>query len=85
MAISLPGHLPAPLLITPECSAPGCTAAGDQYTMVHRRACGAWFCPEHIDAAVGARLVRPGRSALRELAYYEGICVPCHRADEPVQ
>jgi hypothetical protein len=84
MASSLSGHAPARLLITPECEAPGCNITGDQYTMVRCQACGAWFCPEHIDAAAGARLVRLGRSALRDVAYYEGICVPCHQAHELV-
>jgi hypothetical protein len=84
MAVSLSGSMPAHLLITPECNAPGRSVAGDQYTMVHCRACGAWFCPEYIDAAAGARLVRLGSSALRDLAYYEGICVLCHQAREPV-
>jgi hypothetical protein len=84
MAISLSGHLPAPLLITPECGVPGCSVVGDQYTMVRCRRCGAWFCQDHIDAAAGARLVRLGSSALRDLTYYEGLCVACHQAHKPV-
>jgi hypothetical protein len=84
MTISLSGHQPTPLLITPECDAPGCSVAGDQYTMVRCRSCGAWFCPEHIDAAAGARLVRLGKSAPSGLAYYQGICLACHQAHEPV-
>jgi hypothetical protein len=87
MAKSLSEYSSAPMLITPECDTPGCSIAGDQYTMVRCRRCGGWFCPEHIDAAAGARLVRPGRlgsSALRDLAYYQGICVPCHQAHESV-
>lgn len=84
MAISLSGRLPAPLLITPECHAPGCGVTGDQYTMVRCRRCGAWFCSEHIAAAEGAILVRLGSSALSDLAYYQGICVPCHQGHSPV-
>jgi hypothetical protein len=48
--------------------------------MVRCRGCGAWFCPEHIDAAEGARLVRLGGAKLKDLAYYQGICVACHQA-----
>ena len=84
MAISLSGRLPEPLLITPDCHSPDCGVTGDQYTMVQCRACGGWFGPAHIDAAAGARLVRLGRWELRDLAYYEGICVPCHQAHEPI-
>jgi hypothetical protein len=84
MDLSRSGHTPAPLLITPECDAPGCTVEGDQYTMVRCRGCGAWFCPEHIDAAAGARLVRLVGAKLKDLAYYQGICAACYRAHEPV-
>jgi hypothetical protein len=73
-------HWPAPTLITPECDAPGCGVAGDQYTMVRCRGCGAWFCPEHIAGEEGVTLVRPRGRALSGLAYYQGICVPCLQA-----
>jgi hypothetical protein len=82
MAISLSGRLPAPLLITPECEAPGCSVTGDQYTMVRCHRCGAWFCPEHIDAEEGVTLVRPPSSALSSLSYYRGICARCRQASE---
>jgi hypothetical protein len=70
-------HVPATTLITPECEAPGCGVSGDQYTMVHCHACGAWFCPDHIAAEEGVTLVCPAPRALSCLAFYEGICVPC--------
>jgi hypothetical protein len=86
MALSLSReHGPAPTLITPECDAPGCDVAGDQYTMVRCRGCGAWFCPEHIDAAEGVTLVRPRSQALTGLAYYEGICIPCQPARQRIR
>ena len=50
-------HAPAATLITPECEAPGCSVAGDQYTMVRCHACGGWFCSEHIAAQEGVTLV----------------------------
>ena len=64
-------------LITPECSASGCPAAGDQYTMVHCRVCGAWVCPEHTAAEEGVTLRRYGRQAPRDLRYYQGLCLSC--------
>jgi hypothetical protein len=73
-------HSSAATLITPECEAPGCSVGGDQYTMVHCRGCGAWFCSEHIAAQEGVTLVRPAPRALSGLAYYQGICVPCQQA-----
>ena len=83
MALSLSGgQWPAPTLITPECDAPGCDVAGDQYTMVRCRGCGAWFCSEHIDGEEGVTLVRPRGRALSGLAYYQGICIPCRQAHE---
>jgi hypothetical protein len=80
MAIPLSRHLPASTLITPECDAPGCGVAGDQYTMIHCRVCGEWFCPEHIAADEGVTLVRPTSRPLSGLAYYQGSCVPCQQA-----
>jgi hypothetical protein len=80
MVLSRAEHWPAPTLITPECDAPGCDVAGDQYTMVRCRRCGAWFCPEHIAADQGVTLVRSARRALSGLAYYQGLCVPCQQA-----
>jgi hypothetical protein len=74
------GQWPAPTLITPECDAPGCDVAGDQYTMVRCRGCGAWFCPEHIAGEEGVTLVHPIGRALSGLAYYQGSCVPCQQA-----
>jgi hypothetical protein len=82
MAISLSGSVPARLLITPECNAPGCNVAGDQYTMVRCHACGAWFCPDHIAADQEVTLIRPARRALSGLAYYQGLCTPCWQARE---
>ena len=69
-----------PTLLTPECDAPGCSVAGDQYTMIRCRGCGAWFCPDHIAAAEGVTLVRPPAPAPRGLAYYQGRCVFCQQA-----
>jgi len=71
---------PAPILITPECGAPGCSVAGDQYTMVRCGGCHRWFCPEHIDTEEGVTLMRPARPALRGLAYYQGSCALCQQA-----
>jgi hypothetical protein len=71
---------PMPMLITPECGAPGCSVVGDQYTMVRSRGCDHWFCPDHLAADEGATLVRLDRPALRGLAYYQGSCVPCRQA-----
>lgn len=39
----------APLLIAPECSAPGCHRNGDQALMIKCRGCDLWFCEEHIE------------------------------------
>jgi hypothetical protein len=73
-------HSSATTLITPDCEAPGCSVAGDQYTMVRCRGCGAWFCPDHIAAQEAVTLVHPAPRALQGLAYYQGICVPCQQA-----
>jgi hypothetical protein len=82
MALQLSGYRPAPTLITPECDAPGCDVAGDQYTMVRCRGCGAWFCAKHIAAEEGVTLVRSARPTLSGLAYYLGLCVPCRQVRE---
>ena len=65
------------ILITPECAASGCSAAGDQYTMVRCRSCGAWVCPEHIAAEEGITLSRYSLSASSDLRYYQGLCLSC--------
>jgi hypothetical protein len=87
LALSVHGHgnESSPVLITPECDAPGCGVAGDQYTMVRCRGCGGWFCVKHIAAAEGVTLVRTVRRALNGLAYYQGSCVPCLQARERIQ
>lgn len=64
-------------LITPACDVPGCTVAGDQYTMVRCRTCGAWVCPQHIAPEEGVTLRHYGRHAPRDLQYYQGLCVRC--------
>ena len=69
----------ATILLTPECEAPGCHVAGDQFTMVRCRDCARWFCPQHVDAQVGVTLVRLGPRVLRGLGYYEGICLACRQ------
>jgi hypothetical protein len=73
-------HSPAITLMTPECGTPGCNVAGDQYTMVHCRECKEWFCPDHIAAEEGVKLVCPSPRSLLSLRYYEGSCVPCQQA-----
>jgi hypothetical protein len=85
MALPLqsPDRPKPPIILTSECGAPGCRVTGDQYTMVSCRACGHWFCADHIDAASGATLVRLG-AALSGLAYYRGLCASCRRAHPPV-
>ena len=72
-------HSSAAILLTPECEAPGCHAAGDQYTMVRCRGCGGWFCTDHIDAQEGVTLVHPVPRVLKDLAYYQGICLACRQ------
>ena len=37
-----------PLLIAPECSAPGCHHDGDAYMMIKCHSCDQWFCEEHF-------------------------------------
>ena len=66
-----------PLLIAPECHASGCHHGGDQYTMVKCRACGHWFCPEHLLSDDGARSVTLVDSGMRGLSYYQGHCAAC--------
>lgn len=70
----------APTLVTPECGAPRCSEAGDQYTMIHCRSCHAWFCREHIASEEGARLLTTISPALHGLTYYQGICTACRKA-----
>jgi len=80
MTLTLSGHGPAPTLISPECDSPGCSMAGDQYTMVRCRTCGAWFCPRHVASAEAVTLVRTVALELGGLSYYQGSCVPCQQA-----
>src|SRR5258708_17354255 len=75
--------LPTPTLLTPECDAPGCGVAGDQYTMVRCGGCGAWFCPDHIAAAEGVTLVCPPDPAPAGLASYQGPPLSCPQARHP--
>ncbi|PWT78588.1 MAG: hypothetical protein C5B60_00925 [Chloroflexi bacterium] len=79
MALPQPFHSPSTTLITPECEAPGCHVAGDQYTMVRCSSCGGWFCAEHIAVEEGVTLVRPAPRVLKYLAYYQGICSACQQ------
>jgi hypothetical protein len=69
-----------PVLITPECHARGCTADGDQYMMVRCGRCGAWYCPQHIQADEGIRVLTTRSSPVQGLSYYVGICVRCYQA-----
>jgi hypothetical protein len=69
-----------PIVITPECSMPGCTADGDQYMMVRCRACGTWCCQDHIQVDEGVRVQSVHLATVGKLAYYTGICVRCHQA-----
>lgn len=76
-----------PLLIAPECSAPGCHHDGESFMMIKCRLCDQWFCEEHFEAADGdenqeqrvtnvptVKLVKTG---LNDLAYYLGSCKAC--------
>jgi len=77
----------APLLIAPECSAPGCHHNADQYLMIKCRSCDRWFCEEHFEAAedndnprqriTGAPTVKLVKTGLNDLTYYLGSCVAC--------
>ena len=69
-------HLPAAMLLTPECGAPGCHVAGDQFTMVRCRGCGGWFCTDHI-AQEDVTLIYLAPRVLKDLAYYQGMCQTC--------
>jgi hypothetical protein len=74
----------APLLIAPECAAPGCHYDGDQHMMVKCRSCGLWFCKEHLkgdDSGLSITLVDTG---LHGLAYNLGYCTTC-REKQPVR
>ena len=83
MTLPQPSQQTVPILLTPECEAPGCHVAGDQYTMVRCEACGSWFCPNHIVKEEGVKLVHTSPRILRGLAFYQGICSACRR--EPQQ
>jgi hypothetical protein len=68
-------------LLTPECEAPGCHIAGDQFTMVRCCRCKSWFCPDHIAAEEGITLERSDPRALVAFTYYQGLCVPCQQVE----
>ena len=76
-----------PLLIAPECSAPGCHHNGEAFMMIKCHSCGQWFCEEHFGSAEGdenqrrrvtdvptVKLVKTG---LNDLTYYLGSCIAC--------
>jgi hypothetical protein len=65
------------MLFTLECETSGCHVAGDQYTMVRCRGCGGWFCTDHIDAQESVTLIYLAPRALKDLAYYQGVCQTC--------
>ena len=77
----------APLLVAPECSAPGCHHDGDAYMMIKCHSCDQWFCEEHFEAAeengnrrqriTGVPTVKLVKTGLDGLAYYLGSCVAC--------
>jgi hypothetical protein len=71
-----------PMLIAPECHAAGCHHDGDQYLMVKCRACGHWFCPEHIASNNSQRDIILVDSGLRGLSYYLGRCVACQQSEQ---
>jgi hypothetical protein len=81
-----------PLLIAPECSAPGCHRDGDAYLMIKCHSCDQWFCEEHFGAAetaeaeengnrrqriTGVPTVKLVKTGLDGLAYYLGCCMAC--------
>lgn len=73
-----------PMLIAPECHAPGCHHDGDQYSMVKCSTCGHWFCPEHIEMNdEHGRRVTLVESGLRGLSYYLGRCADCRERFTP--
>jgi hypothetical protein len=74
-----------PTLISPECAMLGCTAEGDQYMMVRCRACGGWFCQDHIQVDEGVRVQTVHLSRVGNLAYYAGICVRCSHARQEMR
>ncbi len=67
-----------PVLIAPECHAPDCHHAGDQYTMVKCRSCEQWFCSDHVDTEETVQLVKTVDRAFQGLSYYAGLCLACH-------
>ena len=75
----------SPLLITPECGSSGCSATGDQYTMVRCRACGHWYCAEHTALEVRVELTRSGDAQGASVAYYLGLCRACYDARAKVR
>jgi hypothetical protein len=75
----------SPLLITPECGSSGCSITGDQYTMVHCRACGHWFCADHTAPEDPVELKRAGDVQGAHVAYYQGLCHACHEARAQAQ
>lgn len=77
-------HRSEPIVIAPECYAPGCHHDGDQYTMVKCRTCGHWFCAEHLETDGDGRSVTLVDTGLTGLAYYVGQCAEC-REKPPVR
>jgi hypothetical protein len=89
-----------PLLIAPECSAPGCHHNGDVFMMVKCHSCGHWFCEEHIETAQGGRsrsqratnianapTVKRIKTGLSDLTFFLGSCAACreeHAKRRPV-
>ena len=80
----------APLLVAPECSAPGCHHDGDAFMMIKCRSCDQWFCEEHFEASetaedngnprqriTGAPTVKLVKTGLNDLTYYLGSCMAC--------
>ncbi len=76
-----------PLLIAPECSAPGCHRDGEASMMIKCHACDHWFCEEHFETAeangnwsqriTGVPTVKLVKTGLDGLAYYLGSCMAC--------
>lgn len=75
-------HHSDPVLIAPECYAPGCHHDGDQYTMVKCRSCGHWFCAEHFTGEDEGRGIALVDSGLRGLSYYLGLCARCRERQQ---
>jgi hypothetical protein len=76
-----------PLLIAPECSAPGCHHDGDAYMMIKCHLCDRWFCEEHFEATeengnrsqriTSVPTVKLVNTGLNDLTYYLGSCMAC--------